>query len=190
MLAKVLRRGGNVLVLDEPTNDLDLPSLRMLEEALADFDGSVLVVSHDRYFLDRICDQIVAFETGGVFVQPGNYSYYLEKKKERELRNQAAPGAAARPLLPKPERPTPKPSRPRKLSFKEQRELEGIEEAILAGESRVRDLETTLNDPEFHAARSRDAHGLIAELEAAKAEVARLYARWQELDAVARPADN
>ena len=84
MLAKVLRRGGNVLVLDEPTNDLDLPSLRMLEEALADFDGTVLVVSHDRYFLDRICDQVVAFEDGGLFVQPGNYSYYLEKKKERD----------------------------------------------------------------------------------------------------------
>src|SRR5258706_12352878 len=60
MLAKVLRRGGNVLVLDEPTNDLDLTSLRMLEEALTDFVGSVLVVSHDRYFLDRICDQIIA----------------------------------------------------------------------------------------------------------------------------------
>src|SRR6185369_17630951 len=84
MLAKVLRRGGNVLVLDEPTNDLDLPSLRMLEEAIADFDGSVLVVSHDRYFLDRICDQIVAFEDGGIHVQHGNYSYYLEKRKERE----------------------------------------------------------------------------------------------------------
>src|SRR6266404_3961956 len=62
MLAKVLRRGGNVLGLDEPTNDLDLPSLRMLEEALADVDGSVLVVSDDRYLLDRICDQIIAFE--------------------------------------------------------------------------------------------------------------------------------
>ena len=95
MLAKVLRRGGNVLVLDEPTNDLDLPSLRMLEEALADFGGTVLVVSHDRYFLDRICDQIVAFEEPGLFIQPGNYSYYLEKKTERDRRNQAAPGSAA-----------------------------------------------------------------------------------------------
>ena len=90
MLAKVLRRGGNVLVLDEPTNDLDLPSLRMLEESLADFDGSVLVVSHDRYFLDRICDQIVSFEDGDVFVQPGNYSYYLEKRKEREQREETS----------------------------------------------------------------------------------------------------
>jgi ATP-binding cassette subfamily F protein uup len=86
MLAKVLCRGGNVLVLDEPTNDLDLPSLRMLEEALVDFDGAVLVVSHDRYFLDRICDQIVAFEDSGVVVGPGNYSYYLDKRREREVR--------------------------------------------------------------------------------------------------------
>src|SRR5207249_10696402 len=96
MLAKVLRRGGNVLVLDEPTNDLDLPSLRMLEEAPVDFDGSVLVVSHDRYLLDRICDQIIAFEEAGLFVQPGNYSYYLEKKKEREARTQTVWPSAAR----------------------------------------------------------------------------------------------
>ncbi len=71
MLAKVLKNGGNLIVLDEPTNDLDLPSLRMLEEALADFDGSVICVSHDRYFLDRICDQIIAFEDNGIMVQAG-----------------------------------------------------------------------------------------------------------------------
>src|SRR3989440_10194311 len=127
MLAKVLRRGGNVLVLDEPTNDLDLPSLRMLEEALADFDGTVLVVSHDRYFLDRICDQVLAFEDGGLFVQPGNYSYYLEKRQQRE-----------RTILPAPEpiAAVTRPTRPRKLSFKEQRELDGMEAAILTAETR------------------------------------------------------
>jgi ABC transport system ATP-binding/permease protein len=186
MLAKVLRRGGNVLVLDEPTNDLDLPSLRMLEESLADFDGSVLVVSHDRYFLDRICDQIVAFEESGIFVQPGNYSYYLEKKKDRDLRRQTAFGAAANAP---PEKPAPelsKTGRPRKLSFKEQRELAGMEAAILAIETRAQELERTLNDPGFHATRSREAHGLIVELESAKAEVARLYARWQELDQIGK----
>lgn len=185
MLAKVLRRGGNLLVLDEPTNDLDLPSLRMLEEALADFDGSVLVVSHDRYFLDRICDQVVAFEEGGVFVQPGNYSYYLEKKKERDALYQAASLAAAKVSSGEPEKAeVPKPTRPRKLSFKEKRELEGMEEAILAAESRVQQLEVTLNDPEFHATRSREAPALITELEAARGEVARLYNRWQELSAI------
>jgi ATP-binding cassette subfamily F protein uup len=156
----------------------------MLEEALADFDGTVIVVSHDRYFLDRICDQIVAFEDGGLIVQPGNYSYYLEKKKERDARSQAAwadiPETAAR----KPEPATAsKSARPRKLSFKEQRELDGMEAAILAAETRVQELETTLNDPEFHATRSREARGLIADLEAAKAEVARLYERWQDLAA-------
>ena len=181
ILAKVLRRGGNVLVLDEPTNDLDLPSLRMLEEALADFDGTVLVVSHDRYFLDRICDQVIAFEEGGLFVQPGNYSYYLEKKKQRDamVRASWSPAKAAAPNH-APNNAN-KSSRPRKLTFKEQRELEGIEPAILAAEARALELEATLNDPEFHATRSRDAHGLIAELEAAKLEITRLYNRWHDL---------
>ena len=180
MLAKVLRRGGNVLVLDEPTNDLDLPSLRMLEEALADFDGSVLVVSHDRYFLDRICDQIVAFEGTGVFVQPGNYSYYLEKKREREARHQAAWVNVAKTPSEQSVEPK-KPRRAGKLSFKEQRELDGMEAAITTAESKVIELETTLNDPQFHATRSREAPALITELDSAKTEVARLYERWQEL---------
>jgi ATP-binding cassette subfamily F protein uup len=173
MLAKVLKRGGNVIVLDEPTNDLDLPSLRMLEEALADFDGSVLVVSHDRYFLDRICDQIVAFEDGGVFVQPGNYSYYLEKRLQHE-----------RPVVPvaEPTPATPRATKPRKLTFKEQRELAGMETAILAAETRAAELEQTLNDPSFYVTRAKEAPAVSAELEATQSEVARLYARWAELD--------
>jgi ATP-binding cassette subfamily F protein uup len=188
MLARVLKKGGNMLVLDEPTNDLDLPSLRMLEEALVEFEGSVLVVSHDRYFLDRICDQIVAFEDGGIFVQPGNYSYYLEKKKERDAITAArdakwstAPPKAAKaePIV-----DAPKTSRPRKLSYKEQRELEGMEEAILAAETRVQELEATLNDVNFYATRAAEAPKLIADMETAKAEVARLYARWEELAAI------
>jgi ATP-binding cassette subfamily F protein uup len=183
MLAKVLRRGGNVLVLDEPTNDLDLPSLRMLEEALADFDGTVLVVSHDRYFLDRICDQVIAFEEPGLFVQTGNYSYYLEKKKERDTLARAAWPTAAKAGVQKVETNS-RPNRPRKLSFKEQRELEGMEAAIMAAETRVHELERTLNDPEFHATRSRETHSLIAELEAAKLEVASLYDRWHELSSL------
>ena len=188
MLAKVLRRGGNILVLDEPTNDLDLPSLRMLEEALADFDGTVLVVSHDRYFLDRICDQVIAFEEGGLFVQPGNYSYYLEKKKERDALIQSARASSARAVRELDTDAAPKPSRPRKLTFKEQRELEGMEAAILAVETRVLEIETTLNDPEFHATRSREARALVAELETTKEKVARLYDRWHDLSSLHNPA--
>ncbi|HVV00720.1 MAG TPA: ATP-binding cassette domain-containing protein, partial [Verrucomicrobiae bacterium] len=185
MLAKVLRRGGNVLVLDEPTNDLDLPSLRMLEEAVADFDGTVLVVSHDRYFLDRICDQIVAFEPGGIVVHTGNYSSYLERRKQR---SQAARPATRRETWQPAGTTTPPPARPRKLTFKEKRELEGMEAAIEAAESRAREIEVTLNDPEFHAKRSREAHSLIAELEEAKKEVSRLYDRWEELSKIPESA--
>ena len=81
LLAKILKRGGNVLILDEPTNDLDLGTLRLLEEALVAFGGSVIVVSHDRYFLNRVCTAILAFEGEGVLrYHVGNYDYYLEKR--------------------------------------------------------------------------------------------------------------
>ena len=185
MLAKVLRKGGNVIVLDEPTNDLDLPSLRMLEEALADFEGSVLVVSHDRYFLDRICDQIVAFEDGGgVIVQPGNYSYYLDKKLEREAQGRRLTAALTSPASGPANAATG--AKTRKRSFKEQRELDGMEAAILAAETRAAELEETLDDPRFYVTRAQDAPGMVSELDGAKAEVARLYARWEELERIGR----
>src|SRR6201981_148387 len=81
LLAKILKRGGNVLMLDEPTNDLDLGTLRLLEEALVAFGGCVIVVSHDRYFLNRVCTSILAFEgEGRVAYSVGNYDYYLERR--------------------------------------------------------------------------------------------------------------
>ncbi len=180
MLAKVLKRGGNVIVLDEPTNDLDLQSLRILEEALSNFGGSSIVVSHDRYFLDRVCDQIIAFEESGVHVQVGNYSYYLEKRKEREARDKlwSAPAKAEKVAAAKSQ------VKPRKLSFKEVRELEEMEGIILEAEGKVETLDATLNDPSFYVTRSTEAEGLIKELEDAKTRVARLYARWEELEAV------
>ncbi len=179
-LATVLKRGGNIIVLDEPTNDLDLPSLRMLEEALVDFNGSVLVVSHDRYFLDRICDQIVAFEDdGAVFVQPGNYSYYLEKRQERKAAQTAAMSDSTA-------RSQPRTERKRKLSFKEQRELDAMESTILDAEARAEEIETLLNDPDFFVSRSQEASALITELEEKKEEVTRLYARWAELESIGK----
>lgn len=183
MLAKVLKNGGNLIVLDEPTNDLDLPSLRMLEEALADFDGSVICVSHDRYFLDRICDQIIAFEENGVFVQPGNYSYYLEKRQAREAAERIQAQAAAREAAAR-RKVAETPKRPRKLTLKERTELEGIETAILAAETGAEDIEAKLHDPDFQAANYSEIPALVEKLDAAKAEVARLYQRWEELEAL------
>jgi ATP-binding cassette subfamily F protein uup len=186
LLAKVLKRGGNLVVLDEPTNDLDLASLRMLEEALASFDGSVLVVSHDRFFLDRICDQIVAFEENSVFIQPGNYSYYLEKKKERLERASRTVESVAQPVGRTTDAITARTVRQRKLTFKEQRELQSMEETILAAEARVHEFEAALNDAEFYVTRAAEAPNLITALETARGEVSRLYARWQELERIAR----
>ncbi len=182
MLAKVLKNGGNLIVLDEPTNDLDLPSLRMLEEALADFDGAVICVSHDRYFLDRICDQIIAFEENGVIVQPGNYSYYLEKRQAREAAQRIQAQAAARHAAARHKAAAPSADKPRKLTLKERTELDGIEGMILAAEQHVGDLENRLNDPAFQAASFAEIPAVIAQLDAAKAQVARLYTRWEDLE--------
>ena len=184
MLAKVLKHGGNLIVLDEPTNDLDLPSLRMLEEAIADFDGAVLVVSHDRYFLDRICDQIVAFEDGNVLVQPGNYSYYLEKRKAREQRDKLYAQNLAKEIAKK-KVPTAV-EKPRKLTMAERKELDGMEESILAAEEKVQELEATLNDPDFHINRFQEIPALLESLEKAKAGCAALYTRWETLEAIAQ----
>ena len=182
LLAKVLKRGGNLVVLDEPTNDLDLASLRMLEEALADFDGSVIVVSHDRFFLDRVCDQIVAFEDEGVCVQPGNYSYYVEKRNARGERHRRDTPRVVPPAAPTSAQSAPGPvGRTRKLTFNERRELDSMEAVIVAAEQHVQEIEQTLSDPRFYATRAADAPEWIARLETARAEVARLYSRWEDL---------
>ena len=123
-----------------------------------------------------------------LFVQPGNYSYYLEKRTDRERRETPSPAAVIAPPAPPTTEsaPAPKPARPRKLSFKEQRELEGIEGAILAAETRADEIETTLHDPAFYSTRAKEAPALAAELDAARSEVARLYERWAELDSIGK----
>ncbi|MEP6810864.1 MAG: ATP-binding cassette domain-containing protein, partial [Chthoniobacterales bacterium] len=178
LLAKILKRGGNVLILDEPTNDLDLGTLRLLEEALVAFGGSVIVVSHDRYFLNRVCTSILAFEDAGVLrYAVGNYDYYLEKRVEEP---RAQEGAASKPAAAS--APTAK---GRKLKWKEERELEGMEAAILVAEEAAHRMETLLADPEFYKKSGAEFPKFEAELCAARDRVARLYARWQELAAIA-----
>jgi ATP-binding cassette subfamily F protein uup len=175
-LARLLRRGGNLLVLDEPTNDLDLPTLGALEEGLTSFAGCALIVSHDRWFLDRVATAILAFEgDGAVTLYEGSYTFYAERRPKR-----AAPVAKRDTRV----APAPSTPKPRKLTFKETRELEGMEEAIAAAEARVKELEARLSDPETF--KQGSVQDLVAELDRARAEVERLFARWQELDAIPR----
>ena len=180
LLAKILKCGGNFLILDEPTNDLDLPTLRVLEEALIAFPGVVCVVSHDRYFLNRVCTDILAFEGDGkIHHSVGDYDYYLEKKQraqEAALKREEfkAVSAAAKP----------KSAKPRKLSFKEARELEGMEAQIHAIEAEVARIENLFADAEFFRKHAAQVNQLTEELAAAKGKAAQLYTRWEELEAV------
>jgi ATP-binding cassette subfamily F protein uup len=188
LLAKILKAGGNFLILDEPTNDLDLPTLRVLEEALIAFPGVVCVVSHDRYFLNRVCTDILAFEGDGkIHHSAGDYDYYLEKK-ERAEKDAARQTAAVISLNKSAARSriaaAPKTAKPRKLSFKEARELEGMEAQIHAVEAEVARIEGLFADPEFFRKHATQVNQLTADLEAAKKNVTLLYARWEELEAI------
>ena len=186
LLARILKNGGNFLILDEPTNDLDLPTLRVLEEALIAFPGVVVVVSHDRYFLNRVCTDILAFEGDGVITHSvGDYDYYVEKKeRQAKARRQADERWKSERDTGRSVNAGPKPARGRKLSFKENRELEGIEAQILAREADVVRIEALFTTPDFHRQHGSQTHDYVAELAAAKADVSRLYARWAELEAL------
>jgi ATP-binding cassette subfamily F protein uup len=182
LLARILKNGGNFLILDEPTNDLDLPTLRVLEEALIRFPGVVLVVSHDRYFLNRVCTDILAFEGDGrIAHSAGDYDYYLEKKQRAMIA--AARDESLSYPLPKAVALLPKPTiKPRKLSFKENRELQGMEAQIHEVESEITRIEALFASPDYHLTHATQTPQLNAALSEAKATLGRLYARWEELE--------
>ena len=183
MLAKILKNGGNVLVLDEPTNDLDLSTLRLLEEALVGFAGSAVVVSHDRYFLNRVCTGILAFEGDGkVVYQVGDYDYYLEKREQREKAAMTS-APTSKPSPPKPKAKTAGDA-PRKLNYNEQREFDTMEETIMAEEEKLATLDAEFADPDFYQNHKEDWQQLEADQKATREQIASLYARWEELEAL------
>jgi len=177
LLAKLILEGANMLVLDEPTNDLDIPTLQVLEQALADFPGCLLLVTHDRWFLDRVVTAILHFEgEGQVVAYPGNYQDFLTFQSLKE-NTAPAPRAKEQAEAVKRER------KPRRsgLSFKEKRELAEVEKHIAALEERKSRLETLLADPgqfDDHTALSAAA----GELAKADAELEELLGRWEELE--------
>ena len=177
-LAKILCNGGNFLMLDEPTNDLDLPTLRILEEALLAFDGCVIVVSHDRYFLNRICDGILALEGNEeIYYSEGDYDFYIEKKKKRE---QDFKELNIRSVSDD----TRIKNKQKKLSYKDAIELSQIEEKIMKAESEVEEIEKIFSLPDFFEKHATKTTELNLKLEAAKEKVKKLYIRWEELESL------
>jgi ATP-binding cassette subfamily F protein uup len=186
LLARILKNGGNFLILDEPTNDLDLSTLRVLEEALVAFPGVVLVVSHDRYFLNRVCTEILAFEGDERITHSvGDYDYYIEKKQRLAAQSESWENAAKKVEKPSTAAPSAaKQSKPRKLTFKESRELEGMEAQIQGAETEIARIEALFASPDFHRTHATQTNQLKTDLETAKENLTKLFARWEELEAI------
>ena len=146
LLAKLFTRPANILVLDEPTNDLDIDTQELLEDLLRDYQGTVFLVSHDRMFLDNVITQSIVFEGQGRLKEYiGGYQDYIDaKSREEKIQTTSAPKAAAEP-----EKAKPKANRTVKLSYKEQRELDALPDEIAALETEQAEINTQLSDPEI-----------------------------------------
>jgi ATP-binding cassette subfamily F protein uup len=176
LLAKLFTRSANVLVLDEPTNDLDLETLDLLEELLAEYRGTLFLVSHDRAFLNRVVTSTLVFEGNGrVADYVGGYDDWLRQRPE-----EPKPVAAAKPARARPER-----ERPRKLSFRERGELEELPARIESLEGELAVLHEKLADPELYRERGEAVAGMRQRLAEVEKELESCFARWQELETLA-----
>ena len=177
-LKMLLARESNLLVLDEPTNDLDLETLDLLQEVLGDYDGSLLVVSHDRDFLDRVVTSIVAHEGRGRWQEyAGGYSDYLVQRPAAGEAGEPAKRTTARP---------PAKTRQRqpatRLGYKEQRELQRLPDTIEALGAEVAELEHALADPTLYERDPGAFEVTAARLEERRAEFTLAEERWLELE--------
>ena len=183
ILAKLFTRPANLLVLDEPTNDLDVETLEALEERLAGHDGTLLVVSHDRYFLDAIVTSTLVFEDDGqVRRHAGGYSDWLER--HRALAVVDAPEDKEQ----RDGRDTRTRSAPRKLSYMLQRELDALPARIAQLEQKVAELRVVVNEPEFYRRPHREVQEALDALRDAEREVEVAVDRWGELEEQAAAA--
>jgi len=179
MLARLFARPANVLVLDEPTNDLDIETLELLEELLTNFDGTVLLVSHDRAFLDRIVTSTLAFEGRGRVVEYiGGYADYHRQRSSAVQDVESGPRAARRP----PAVDRRRESSARKLSFNEKRELESLPARIEALEKEQHRVKGEVEAPEFYKSPPEHIHAMLARLTAIAGEIDAAVARWLELE--------
>jgi ATP-binding cassette subfamily F protein uup len=194
LLARLFLEGANVLVLDEPTNDLDIVTLNVLEHRLLEFGGSVLLVTHDRYFLDKVVTAILSFEGDGRIVRyEGNFEMYRRLRAQTSRGQSGSPTSSTASTSSATSTSSGKSTdastsasastarKPGKLSYKEQRELDGMEATIEAAEKKKSELEEQLADGMLFVRDHVRATELQAQLTQVTAEVERLYARWQQL---------
>lgn len=175
LIAELMRQPADILLLDEPTNDLDIGSLDVLEESLLEFQGGLILVTHDRYLLDRVCDSVLGFVDDGRITLFGDYLQWL-----KEL------GSGSRRSVPKEKtesgrKAAEKSRKPGRLSYLDQLEYDQMEEKILAGEDLCGELEKQIEDPGL-AADPVKLQTVWEQLDQARQEVEQLYRRWEELE--------
>lgn len=174
LLADLMRQPADILLLDEPTNDLDIPSLIVLEESLVEFEGALVLVSHDRFLLDRVCDSILGFGAEENPIYYAGYEQWVEEISALKKKKVA-------PKAQKEQAPAKKKVAAGRLSYMDQREYDRIEDDIATAEAGVEELEAEMAHPEVVADSSKVAD-VWAKLELARAEVEKMYARWEELE--------
>ena len=184
-LARLFAKPSNVLVLDEPTNDLDAETLELLEERLLDYSGTILLVSHDREFLNNVVTSTLVFQPEAEIKEyAGGYDDWLVQRKEPSPPAAAAAESESKTPAVRSADPPPTPDRPRRLTYAERRELESLPERLEALESRQRELHETMADPAFYQQDRDTIVEFNTELESVDRQLAAAYARWEELESL------
>jgi ATP-binding cassette subfamily F protein uup len=180
LLARLFARPSNLLVMDEPTNDLDADTLELLEEMVADYAGTLLLVSHDRAFLDNVVTSTLVFEgEGRVNEYVGGYSDWLHQRKVGGAGQARARAPAQGQATAAAERAIPK---ARRLSYKDQRELEGMPEKIQRLEAEQLQLQTAVADPSLFQGNSARGTQTLQRLQSLATELENAYSRWDALE--------
>jgi len=185
MLAKLFTKPANVLVLDEPTNDLDAETLELLEELVLEYQGTLLLVSHDRAFLNNVVTSTIVFEGHGRVVEyPGGYDDWLSQRPQ--------PTAGRLPEKKDPKKVRPKPTaRPSpKLGYMQKREMQGLPHKIEALESQQKELFAILSEPLFYKKEKDEITGVKSNLDRVEREIETAYRRWEELETLKSRSDN
>lgn len=184
-LARLFSQPCNLLIMDEPTNDLDMETLELLEELLTEFDGTLILVSHDRAFLDNVVTSSLVFEGNGVVNEyVGGYSDWLEYQKQSAA---AVPDKTKSTVTPRQQKAGVVPQKTaKKLSFKEQKELEALPAQIEALEQQQQELNALMQSQEFYKLEQRDINEKLAALGVLESQLEQAYERWNELDAMSK----
>jgi ABC transport system ATP-binding/permease protein len=185
LLARLFTKPANLIVMDEPTNDLDVETLELLEARLVSYDGTLLVVSHDRTFLDNVVTSVLVLDgSGAVEEYVGGYSDWLAYSKKRQSQTTAKP-VTHKTITPAISSSSPTPNKKTKLSFKERQELESLPTLIETLEKRQQDLTEQTNDPAFYKNAPDVIHKTLTELNALQDQLETVFLRWAELDELA-----